>query len=224
MFALYIPQAAAGRDDKAIRNQVSERLGGLNVGLAICMAVGFAVVAPLLVPFLYGERFRQTSLLIGLIGILQTTRFLITWPTAMALAMGRSRSVLIANSTRLCVLPGAFLGLHFMGGLEGVVVGFICGELASIVVSLFLLNRILQTRASGLDRLGLFVLVGVAIVAWNLFAPAASPLTATLLSTGSAVLAAVVVRREWSTLREALTWLSAFLRRLQREPKSVSTT
>jgi O-antigen/teichoic acid export membrane protein len=224
MFAMYIPQAAAGRDDEAIRNQVSERLGGLNVGLATCIAVGFAVVAPLLVPFIYGERFRQTSLLIGLIGILQTTRFLITWPTAMALATGRSRSVLIANSSRLFVLPGAFLGLHFMGGLEGVVVGFICGELASIVVSLILLNRILRTQLAGFDRLGLFILVGAAIIAWNLFAPAGSPLTLTLLSVGSAVLAATVLRREWRTLREALPLLAGFLRSLRRGPKSVSTT
>ncbi|HEY1928458.1 MAG TPA: oligosaccharide flippase family protein [Caulobacteraceae bacterium] len=224
MFALYIPQAAAGRDDRAIRVRVSERLGGLNVGLAICIAVGFAVVAPILVPFLYGERFRQTALLIGLIGILQTTRFLITWPTAMALAMGRSRSVLIANSTRLCVLPAAFLGLHFIGGLEGVVVGFIGGELASIIVGLFLLNRILQTHASGFDRLGLFVLVGATIVAWNLLAPSASTLTLTLLCVGSVLLTAVVAWRERNTLREGLTLLSGFLRRLQREPRPVKAS
>lgn len=225
LYALYIPQAAAARDDKAGLEQVSERLGGLNVGLAICMAAGFAVVAPLLVPLLYGERFRQTSLLIGLVGILQTTRFLLTWPTTIALAMGRSRSVLAANTTRLCVVPGAFLGLHFIGGLEGVLTGFICGELASIIVSLFLLNRIVRTRAlSGFDRLGLFVLVGAAIVAWNVFSPKASPLTLTLLCIGSVLLAAVVLKREWDTLQEGLTLLSAFLRRLQRQSKPVSTT
>jgi O-antigen/teichoic acid export membrane protein len=221
LFALYIPQAAAARDDKAGLQQVSKRLGGLNVVLAICMAAGFAVVAPLLVPVLYGERFRQTWLLIGLIGILQATRFLITWPTTIALAMGRSRSVLAANTTRLCVIPGAFLGLRFIGGLEGVLAGFICGELASIVVSLVLLNRILQRRAlSGFDRLGLFVLVATAIIMWNLYFPAASTLTLVLLSVGSLLLAAVVVRREWGTLQEGRALLNTLLGRWQ--PKIAS--
>ena len=207
IYALFIPQAAAARDDLADLRQVSQRLGGLNVGLAICMAAGFAVVAPLLVPILYGERFRQTSLLIGLIGILQTTRFLITWPTAIALGMGRSRSVLATNTTRLCVVPGAFIGLKLIGGLEGVLVGFICGELASVIVSLVLLNRILRTHAfSGFDRLGLFILVGATIVAWNVFLPGASLLTMIILLVATLLLGAVVLRREWRTLQDALTW------------------
>jgi O-antigen/teichoic acid export membrane protein len=225
IFALYIPQAAAARDDKADLDQVSERLGGLNVGLAICMAAGFAVVAPLLVPLLYGERFRQTALLIGLVGILQTTRFLITWPTAIALAMGRSRSVLAANTTRLCVVPAAFIGLHFIGGLEGVLVGFIAGETASIVMSLVLLNRILRANPiSGFDRLALFLMVATTIVAWNLFIPVRSPLTLALLSAGSLVLAAVVLWRERGTLREIIALLGAFMGRFRREPESVSTS
>jgi O-antigen/teichoic acid export membrane protein len=215
IYALHIPQAAAARDDKDILGQVSERLGGLNVGLAICMATGFAVVAPLLVPILFGGRFAQTPLLIGLIGILQATRFLMTWPTAIALAMGRTRSILAATTTRLCVVPGAFLGLHFVGGLKGVVIGFICGELASIIVSLFLLNRILRTRTLlGFDRLGLFVLVGAAIVAWNVFLPKASLSGVIMLLVGTLLLGAVVLRREWRTLQNALTatanWCASF--------------
>jgi O-antigen/teichoic acid export membrane protein len=224
IYAMFIPLAAAARDDVAGLRQTSARLGGVNVGLAICMAAGFAVVAPLLVPLLYGERFRQTALLIGLIGILQTTRFLITWPTAIALAMGRSRSVLATNTTRLCVVPGAFVGLKLMGGLEGVLIGFICGELASVIVSLFLLNRIIRARAfSGFDRLGLFVLVGATIVAWNLLLPKASLLTVIALLVGTLLLGAVVLRREWRTLQDALTvasnWCASFVRR-ERRPAS----
>ncbi|MBV8682310.1 MAG: oligosaccharide flippase family protein [Caulobacteraceae bacterium] len=224
MYALSIPQAAAARDDVAGLGEVSDRLGGVNVGFAICMAAGFAVVAPLLVPLLYGERFRQTALLIGLIGILQTTRFLITWPSAIALAMGRSRSVLATNTTRLCVIPGAFIGLKLIGGLEGVLIGFICGELASVIVSLLLLNRIIRRQTfSGFDRLGLFVLVGVAIVGWNLLLPKASPITILLLLLGTVVLAGIVVRREWRTLQLALATTGTYLRRLQRVAKPAAS-
>jgi hypothetical protein len=140
--------------------------------------------------------------------------------------MGRSRSVLATNTTRLCVIPGAFIGLKLMGGLEGVLIGFICGELASVVVSLFLLNRIVRARPfSGFDRLGLFVLVGATIVAWNLLLPKASLLIVIALLIGTLLLGAVILRREWRTLQDALTaasnWCANFLRREARPASGV---
>jgi hypothetical protein len=112
-----------------------------------------------------------------------------------------------------------------MGGLEGVLAGFIFGEMASIVVSLILLNRILRAPPlAGFDRLGLFLPVAAIIVAWNVFSPSGSPLILFLLGVGTVTLAAVILRRERGTLREVMAMLGPLMRKLQREPKSVSSS
>jgi O-antigen/teichoic acid export membrane protein len=167
--AIFTPLIAAQRDSPGDRDRVSDRLGGQTLILAIAMAVGFAVVTPPLVPILFGARFAQSALLIGLIGVLQTIRFLLTWPTTTALAMGRSTTVLLSNLAHILTFPGAFIGLWLVGGLSGVVVGFIGGELIAAALALALLNRTThQKPLHGFDRLRALVLTGGAIVSWNL--------------------------------------------------------
>ena len=104
---LFIPLIAAPRENVAERNRVSDGFGGLTFSLGILMAAGFAVVAPPVIGLLYGARYTTSPLLVGLVGILQTTRFLINWPTTVAMSMGRSRTVLLNNLPRLLIFPGA---------------------------------------------------------------------------------------------------------------------
>lgn len=167
--AMYIPMIAAQRDSRLGRNSVCDDLGAKTFLLGILMAVGFAIAAPTLVPILFGRRFGQSSLLVGLIGILQVARFLISWPTTTALAIGRSDTVLVSNLAQLIAFAGAFIGLWLIGGLGGVVVGFILGELIAIAVALILLNRNMDRGPlHGFDRLLAFTCVCGAIVGWNL--------------------------------------------------------
>ena len=203
--ALYVPLVAAGRDDHAARDVVSERLGGQTFLLALAMSVGFAVVAPPMVTLLYGARFTQSSLLIGLIGVLQTTRFLINWPTTVALSMGKSNTVLASNLPRLFVFPGAFIGLWTIHGLLGVVVGFIGGEMISIATALLLMNRNTGHRwTRGFDRFTIFVLVSAAIPGWNL------ALKSQGLALDAAMLMASLGLAGWLLARERSTILASF--------------
>jgi O-antigen/teichoic acid export membrane protein len=167
--SVYIPLIAAQRDSDTDRNRISDGQGGLTLILAIAMAVGFAVVTPTLAPMLFGDRFRQAALLVGLIGILQMTRFMFGWPTTSALAMGRGGTVLTSNLAHLFALAGALIGLRMTGALEGVVTGLILGEFIALVIALVLLNRDMRRPPlQTFDRVAEFILACGVIVGWNL--------------------------------------------------------
>ena len=174
------------------------------------MAAGFAVVAPFMVPILYGGRYAEPALLIGLIGVLQAARFFIVWPTTAALSMGRTRTVMFANLMRLVAYPAAYAGLVLFGGLVGVVTGFTAGELASIYAAVMLVNRDTNRPLfTGFGRLTDLLLTGVAIVLWDLAARAWSlPLVGAAVVT-TAILLFRVIRREYSILRETVAQASS---------------
>ena len=169
MHALFVPWVAGLRGDPFELNRVADVLGSQTVVLGAMMAAGFAVVAPVAVPLLYGGRYTQSILLIGLIGILQTTRFVIVWPTTVALALGRSSAVMISNLVRMLAFPGALVGIYISHNLEGLVGGFIVGEVISIAAAILLLNRTLDRRiTAGLLRYGRFLGVACLIFGFDL--------------------------------------------------------
>jgi O-antigen/teichoic acid export membrane protein len=140
-FALNIPLIAAERDDPAEGERVIDRMGAQTMLLCIGMAAGFAVVAPVVMPILFGGRFAQTPLVVGLIGCLQTARLMANWPTTVALAIGRSTTVLLGNIAQGLAFAGALAGLTLFGGLIGLVGGFIIGQLFAVAIAIGLVNR-----------------------------------------------------------------------------------
>jgi len=203
--AVYMPMVAAARDDPAERARVADILGGQTQLLALAMAAGFAVVAPPMVGILYGARFTEPALLVGMIGILQTTRFQINWPSTVALGMGRTGAVLISNLARLATFPTAVAGLWLIGGLLGIVVGFTAGEFLSLAVSLALLNRdASHPPLWSFDRLATFALAAAIILAWNFAIAARSVIGESGLWVATVGLALWVSRREAGALAELL--------------------
>jgi O-antigen/teichoic acid export membrane protein len=212
--AIFLPMIAAARDDRVRRDQISDKLGGQTQLLALGMATGFAVVAPPIVSLLYGARFKQSAFLIGLIGILQTTRFLINWPSTVALSMGRSRTVLVGNFIRLLAFPGGLLGWALLGGLLGVVIGFTAGEFIAIAVCVGLLNRDMDLPLfHGFDRCVAFLVAAMVILGWDIAIERRSFPGAAGLCVASLAVAVWVVRREMLTIREALLLVTSLLRR-----------
>ena len=179
--------------------------GGQTLMLGLAMAVGFAVVAPPMMPLLFGARFAQPALLVGLIGVLQTSRFLLNWPSTAALAMVRSTTVLYSNFAYVVIFPAAFLGIRLIGGITGVVTGFIGGEMIAIVVALVLLNRTMHRPTwHGFDCLPALLLTGGAIVAWNLALASGSWPAMGAMLLPSVALLAWLWRREAGVIDEAL--------------------
>lgn len=136
-----LPIIAAARDAPDARRAVIGRVAGQSVLLAMAMALGFALLAPVVVPLLYGKRFALPALLLGLIGALQAARFVRLWPVTVALATGHSRAVLWNSVARLVAFPLAVALGAVLGGLAGVVVAFILAEFVASGVSMLVLHR-----------------------------------------------------------------------------------
>lgn len=169
MHALFTPLIAGKRDDPAARDRMSDLLGGQTLLLALAMSAGFALVAPPLVPVLFGARFAQSALLISLVGVLQTTRFMLNWPSTTSLAIGRSDTLMFSNMAHILIFPGAFAGLMMIGGITGIVGGFLAGEVVAAAIALILLNRATgRAMSTGFDRLAALVTGNALVVGWTI--------------------------------------------------------
>lgn len=165
--SIHLPTVAAARDDPRARARQIDRIAGEAVLLGIAMAAGFAMVAPLVVPLIYGARFSAPALLIGAAGILQSARFVRLWPTTVSLGAGKSGNLLVSSIVRLATFPLAFVFAQAGYGLIGIVAGFVAGEFLAFVASLTLLHRHgLGSGARDWARLALLALafVGIALL------------------------------------------------------------
>lgn len=182
----------------------------LLVSLVIC--VGFAVVGPIAVRVLYGEKFSQAPLLVGLIGVLQTGRFIRSWPTTLALGLGKSGIVMANNLARMVGIPAALAGFALIGGVAGVVTGFILGEFAALITAIVMLNR-----ARGLawthdfDRIGAFAL-GCTLVVSLLAALQTHWLPGLALVPVSLLLTTWLVRHERASIEGGARMISRMMR------------
>jgi len=203
--AIYIPIVAAQRDNVAGRTAVSDLLGGQTLLLSVAMAIGFAVVGPILAPFLFGARFAQDPLLVGLIGMLQAFRFLLSWPTTVALSLGRSVTVLVSNLAHMFAFVGGGIGLIVIGGLVGVVAGFVVGEAIATGVAIAKLNVDMALKPTrGFDKLAAMIALMAIVVAgdwaWKLKQwPAAA-----MVGAAGTMLVAWLIYREAAALRDAI--------------------
>lgn len=140
-------------------------LAGRVMLLSLAICAGFALVGPMAVRVLFGEKFVQTPLLVALVSVLQTGRFIRNWPTTVALGLGKSYIVMANNLARMLGIPAAIVGLLLVGGVMGVVTGFIFGELAALVTAIVMLNRERQVPWTyDFDRIAAFV-CGCALIA-----------------------------------------------------------
>jgi O-antigen/teichoic acid export membrane protein len=219
--AIYVPLIAGHRGDVVERDKVIKTLGAQTMLLAVAMMLGFALVAPIAVTLLYGERYHEPAYILTLIGVLQIWRFLIVAPTTTAMSIGKSQTILIGNLMRLMVFPGAYIGLVLVGGLAGVVGGFAVGEAFAVIIETMLVNRDTGLRlTSGLDRLAIFLVACAAVVGmevvWNN--------RSVSLATAAAVVLAISVTwlliRERDSLKETVILARAWLRRMERRVRS----
>lgn len=137
--------------------------------LSSMMLVGFAIVGPLVVPWIYGPLFMQPVHVFALLGVLQSVRFLRLWPSNLAISVGRSGILLQNNIVRLMVLPIAFVAASHYGRLEPILAAFILGEFLALGVALILLRsaKVVALRREA-PRLIAFVAVclGIGSASW----------------------------------------------------------
>jgi hypothetical protein len=132
----------------------------------------------------------------------------------VALGLGRSSIVLANNVARLVGLPAAIAGVILVGGLVGLAMGFILGEILALLTAIILLNRATgKGLAHDLDRVAAFLLTSGAIVGWILTLARPSILGTAFVAALSALLVGWIARRESATLRDAAQLVGDFVRR-----------
>lgn len=203
--ATNLPIISAARGVPASLRRAADRLAGRAVLLGLGIAAGFALVAPFAVELFYGPAFRLPVTVIALIGMLQAARFIRLWPSNVAIGVGASRIVMINNIARLVALPAAVVGFMTLGGLPGVLVGFIFGEFTALVVALALLNREVGFPAwDGWDRVAAFAVAFGVIYGAATAADAGHYIYLALFATVLTGLVAWVALRERETIGEVV--------------------
>ncbi|PZQ63826.1 MAG: hypothetical protein DI570_07700 [Phenylobacterium zucineum] len=108
---------------------------------AFLMFAGFAAIGAEATNLLFGKDFATSAALVALVGLLQIMRYLRAWTSTFAIAVAASRGILISTLVRLASLPLGYVGLRVMGGLPGLLTGFIAGEVIALIVSQLIVNR-----------------------------------------------------------------------------------
>lgn len=128
-------------EDRLATKGVAYDFTALFVVSAFLMFAGFAAVGAEFTHLLFGSAFATSAPLVALVGLLQTLRYLRAWPSTFSIAVGASRGILISTIVRLLSLPLGYVGLEVLGGLPGLLTGFIAGEVIALVVSQLIVNR-----------------------------------------------------------------------------------
>jgi hypothetical protein len=177
------------------------------------MSAGFAVIGPLVIPILYGHTFQQSAVIVALIGVLQTARFLVVWPTTVALARGRSNIVLANTIFRLISWPAALVGVAVGQAFLGIVAGFIFGEIAANAGALMMFNRNEENPIfQDFGRFVSFVIGSTIIVSWAALAASPSPAHGFVLIACSVLFIAWLARSETAAIRAMLEIARRFIR------------
>ncbi len=203
--AMHLPVIAAARHSNEGLHRATDALAGETLLLALAMAAGFAIIAPVAVPLLYGTAFRQPEIVVALIGILQAFRFVRLWPTTEALAIGRSGIVLTNNLFRMMAFPAAIVGLTTIGGLVGLTIGFMMSEVAALAVAVVLVNRALgRPLFADSDRFAILTAAcgSIAAAAWGF--GSGHLVLAVLAGAGSVALICALCWRERTTMARAM--------------------
>lgn len=204
--AIYLPMIAASRSSKQELVRIGNSLGSQTLLLSLCMVIGFAIVAPKVVTVLYGQRFTLSVFIVAMIGGLQACRYLAVWPSTIALAMGRSTIVLASNFVRLTAWPAAWVGFLQIGGLEGIVTGFILGELTAFAASMIILNRAHQRPlATGFSQFTRVVVAMGITLGWARMIDHPSPTMIGTLCIASSVVCWSLIRSERHEISNAFS-------------------
>lgn len=205
MTTTFLPRLAARERDEAAWARAYAALASQTMLIGLAMQFGFVLIAPVAVPLLFGAQFAVGWMTIALIAILQSARFIRMWPVTAAMGVGRSHVVMINNGVRLLAFPGAVAGLMLIGGMTGILAGFILAELLAFIVGLVMANRALGFgRLAGGVRLLQFM-TGSALLLLFVFCQQ-SGWWAVMAATGALLLfwAFWIVRAEWRALVDTL--------------------
>lgn len=162
---IHFPAIVAMRDTDAGISEAEETLKGDLLLAAMIGSLGFVIVTPIVLIYVYGHAFASPPLLVGLIGLLQILRLIRGWPVAVAFALGRTGNILMGNLARLIAFPLGIAGVMLGYDLIGLTIGFILGEFIALAATTIMLTAILKRPLSSLAWVGTVILSNGLLVA-----------------------------------------------------------
>lgn len=137
---IFVPRLSAANREGEIED-LETQFSGTVLTLAILAACGFTAVGPGILVLLYGPAYALHVLPIALIALMQSMRFLRSWPSSLSIALGHTGNLLFSNILRLLALPLGLAGILLDQGIPGLAAGLLLGEALALVLSLLMLNR-----------------------------------------------------------------------------------
>ncbi len=212
---IHLPQLSGAKADPAAFEVRHRDYAARTLLFGAGVVLGFALVAPVATPLLYGKAFAQPLQIFAMLGVLQALRFVRLWPTNVAVSLGQSVIVLLNNAARMAALPLAFAAAALCGSLEAIIGAFFIGEVAALLAALVLLAR---AKALGLARevarVGAFLGLSAAVccAAWALQTTASPWAVAAVVAT-ALISITVMLWLDRAAIRSDLKFVSARLKR-----------
>ena len=116
---------------------------------SLLLLVVLALLGPLLIEHLLGEKYVSLQSLLAWFAIMQTLRVFKAAPAIIALAAGKSANPMIANLVRIIALPLCWYVAATSGDLKLIVWIAILGEMAGHVAAMGLLGRTIRLNDRG---------------------------------------------------------------------------
>ncbi len=206
-----LPSLSKVSDDPPVwRGRALVSVQAILLAAAIFMVVA-AIIGPLLVHVLLGDKYAILGTLMIWMGMLQGIRLFKAGPAIAALSLGQTSNALIANLIRVALIPAAWYVAISGGDLEAILWLAIFGEVVGHIVATVLLWR--KGRINGMrlfmSHVGVIVICMTIGIYAILFPPATN---LQLVDLGAAILFAALLILAFlgmSELRDALRTLHA---------------
>ncbi len=171
---------------------------------AVAFSLGFFCFAKPVITLAFGAAYSPSQTLVDLIAILILIRFLVIYPTPIALATGRTGFVTLSSAISAVSLAPAALALYYFRNLEGFLVTLIICEMTGLMAIIVNTNRVFNLeRMRSPGAIVAAVLIVNAIVVTASFLPESLLVRIIAMCVGM-ITAALVFRRGISLLRPLL--------------------
>jgi O-antigen/teichoic acid export membrane protein len=137
VFPLYSRRIRAGED---VRGAVAA-IHPLAAGVAAFLTAGLLSAGPSLVAFLYDSRYQEAGWMLQLLAVAVWFQTLETLESSVLWTLGRTRAPALSNAAKLAAMAAlAPLG-HRLGGLHGLLLGFVLSDVVRYLATLWSLQR-----------------------------------------------------------------------------------
>jgi O-antigen/teichoic acid export membrane protein len=162
LFQALVPAFSLIQGSRAKLAGAYREIQSLTFTLGCPMALGFALVADLLVPLILGQQWLETVPIMQAVSVLFAIQTVTTANQPLALAMGRTRLVFWRDVAGLAIRMPLTLGGLFLGGLTGLLIGRVCAGIIhsgiSVAVTRELIGVTFRDQFSGIWRSALSAL------------------------------------------------------------------